>query len=38
MKRTMLTFNDDYMQQGISFSKYVTSPIGLDLQLRMQYK
>lgn len=47
MKRATITFKDEDMlqgakdsaqEQGISFSEYVTSLIGLDLQLRLQYK
>lgn len=47
MKRASIAFNDEDMlqgakeaakEQGISFSEYVTSLIGLDLQLRLQYK
>lgn len=44
MKRATITFKDEDMlqgaksaarEQGISFSEYVTSLIGLDLQLRL---
>ena len=47
MKRATITFKDEDMlqgakdaaqEQGISFSEYATSLIGLDLQLRLQYK
>lgn len=47
MKRVSISFKDEAMlqgakdearEQGISFSEYITSLIGLDLQLRLQYK
>ena len=47
MKRVSISLEDESMlqaakyearDQGISFSEYVTSLIGLDLQLKLQYK